>query len=45
MHFTRLTIVRRSLLDTGSLALTVQVLYEYVVTDFGQPLLLLIVPK
>ncbi|KAI1789990.1 hypothetical protein LXA43DRAFT_1095894 [Ganoderma leucocontextum] len=33
------------ILDTVSLALTVQVLYEYVVTDFGQPLLLLDVPR
>ncbi len=37
--------VRCSSLDTISLALTIQVLYEYVVTDFGQPLLLLVVPR
>ncbi|PIL34934.1 hypothetical protein GSI_02721 [Ganoderma sinense ZZ0214-1] len=33
------------ILDTISLALTVQVLYEYTVTDFGQPMLLLNVPR
>ena len=44
-HFTRFTTVRHSALDTISLALTVQVLYEYVVTDFGQPMLLLNVPR
>ena len=34
----------RSLLDTASMAMTVNGLYEYVVTDFGNPLSLLNVP-
>ena len=33
-----------SLLDTASMAMTVNGLYEYVVTDFGDPLALLKVP-
>lgn len=41
LRFAWFTTIYYSILDTVSLVLTVEIMYGYVVTDFGNPLLLL----